>query len=226
METLHLRPRLLRSYVGPATSVATVETELVTRAPSQLRRPRGSPFRPRACLCASIVIFRIARASLERALTAQTPLDPYCRFSEFASYTRWEIAVAPVRGVCRSQETGPTPSSQRAAKASTGAHRVSTDLSCKHSLATTLLVVRVILLGLVVDERVPPPGHKREGSIHWRFQSEHLVDQGVVRPLAQPPPPLKPELAAGTGLLSRRGRLSQPEKGAAPQPDQSAWPPF
>ena len=86
METLHLRPRLLRSYVGPATSVATVETELVTRAPSQLRRPRGIPFRPRACLCASIAIFRIARASLERALNAQTPLDPSCRFSESASY--------------------------------------------------------------------------------------------------------------------------------------------
>ena len=32
--------------------------------------------RPRACLCASIAIFRIARASLDRALSAQTPLDP------------------------------------------------------------------------------------------------------------------------------------------------------
>ena len=57
-------------------SVATVETELVARAPSQLRRPRGSPFRPRACLCASIAIFRIAPSSLERARSAQTPLRP------------------------------------------------------------------------------------------------------------------------------------------------------
>eukprot|EP00964_Phaeocystis_antarctica_P135183 scaffold99560_cov102-Phaeocystis_antarctica.AAC.3 len=62
MKTLHLRPRLLRDR---RASVATVKTELVARAPSQLRRPRGSSFRPRACLCASIAIFRIARASLD-----------------------------------------------------------------------------------------------------------------------------------------------------------------
>ena len=44
------------------------------------------PFRPQECLCASIAIFRIAPASSERALSAQTPLDPYRPFSEPPSY--------------------------------------------------------------------------------------------------------------------------------------------
>ena len=76
MKTLHLRPRLLLDSCDRRASVATVETELVARAPSQLRRPRDSPFRPRACLCARIAIFRIAPGSLERARSAQTPLRP------------------------------------------------------------------------------------------------------------------------------------------------------
>ena len=44
------------------------------------------PHRPRACLCASIAIFRIAPPSWERALSAETALDPYCPFSESPSY--------------------------------------------------------------------------------------------------------------------------------------------
>ena len=70
MKTLHLRPRLLLDSCDRRASVATVETELVARAPSQLRRPRDSPFRPRACLCARIAIFRIAPGSLWSALAA------------------------------------------------------------------------------------------------------------------------------------------------------------
>ena len=90
MKTFHLPP-LDSCYRG--ASVATVETELVARAPSQLWRPRGSPF----CTCSGserasahkcIAIFRTAPPAARRLGARSGALkrrDPYCRFSDWAS---------------------------------------------------------------------------------------------------------------------------------------------
>ena len=92
------RPRALHGFVGPGQRSHSQDREMVRRTSTvaaAASRPRGSPFRPRGSvpLRQHRAIFRIAPAPAGarslRALSAQTPLDPYPRFSERLGATRW-----------------------------------------------------------------------------------------------------------------------------------------